>query len=563
MRAKSILLIFVLLSLIGTTAFRLPTPSRVVGPCAVTPSTVINNAPVSITVSGSGFDASAIVLLNGFGALATTYLNDNVLTAMVPAGVPVGTYDIIVKTDTGEATCTPSLVVNLPNFSRPQVILELYNFSVDLVQVNKEFNLMVQYKNIGDRDARNMQVVFTSDDVLPTQNGGIAPVGDVFVGANGQVEQKFILRSAGTKTRASINVTFNYYDDFGKLYSETVVVSVRFRTASGGGGGGGSSGGGGGGSGIASTPTPVPGNAPQLIISGYSTSEELLQPGLQFKLNLKIKNMGKTKADRITMIVGGGTTGGNGTPSAGGVSGGGGSFGDFAPVGTSNVQSLGSLDAGATFTATQNLIVNVSTEPGAYPLVITFAYFSDKGETINDEQVITLLVYSLPNLDISFYRSLDPFFAGQPSPLPLQIVNLGKRTAVMGNVKVTSDDGTIENGTSLVGALDPGGYFTLDSFLTPNQAGTTTLIVTVEYTDDFNQPRVVTRELEVKVMDAAEEIPLDPSQEGMVPLEEETLPQKIWRFILGLLGLDSAAPGGNSPDTTEPVPVPIGPGGKG
>ena len=94
---------------------------------------------------------------------------------------------------------------------------------------------------------------------------------------------------------------------------------------------------------------------------------------------------------------------------------------------------LGDLGAGGAVQASQNLIVNVSTDPGAYPMKVTFSYLNDKGEVINDEQVITLLVYSLPTVDVSFYRPPDPFFVGQPGALPIQVVNLGKRTVRTGN----------------------------------------------------------------------------------------------------------------------------------
>jgi len=220
--------------------------------------------------------------------------------------------------------------------------------------------------------------------------------------------------------------------------------------------------------------------------------------------------------------------------------------------------------------AAQNLIVNVSTNPGAYPMKVSFSYLNDKNEVINDEQVITLLVYSLPNVDISFYRTLDPFYAGQPGALPIQVVNLGKRLAVLGNIKVSAGNGLIENGTSLVGSLDAGGYFTLDSMLTPDQSGTLELTFTIDYTDDFNQPRTITRTLNVEVLEGFEEPVIDPSMEGGggggdgFPVEEEDALHKVFRFIKGLFGLDSAwpvwqAPGGNQP-LEEIAPVKPAPG---
>jgi hypothetical protein len=242
-------------------------------------------------------------------------------------------------------------------------------------------------------------------------------------------------------------------------------------------------------------------------------------------------------------------------------------------VGASNVQSLGDLGAGDKTQVAQNLIVNVSTNPGAYPVKVTFSYLNDKGEVINDEQVITLLVYSLPSVDVSFYRPPDPFSVGQPGSLPIQVVNLGKRASVLGNIKLSASSGQIENGTSLVGSLDPGGYFTLDSMFTPEQSGSQSLDVTIEYVDDFNQARTITKKLDIEVMEGFVEPTPDPSMSGggggggggeIVTTDETTL-HKIFRFIKGLFGLDSSwpvwqAPGG-SPQI-EPS-IPISTGGKG
>ena len=280
--------------------------------------------------------------------------------------------------------------------------------------------------------------------------------------------------------------------------------------------------------------------------------------------------MGNSEAKNVTMIVGGGSSGtSGGTPQPGGVSGGSGEFTNFAPVGSSNIQSLGSIPAGGALQAKQNLVVNVSTNPGAYPMKITFSYVNSKGEVINDEQVITLLVYSLPNLDVSFYSPPGILFTGQPGALPLQVVNLGKRTAVLGNMKIEAANGTIDPATTLVGSLDPGGYFTFDSTLFPETAGSLELKITIDYTDDFNQSRTVERTLTVEVEESFVEPAPEPGMEGggEFPTQaEETFAQKAWRFVLGLFGLDSAPPVEEAPvimedPSLQQFPAPAG--GKG
>ena len=66
---------------------------------------------------------------------------------------------------------------------------------------------------------------------------------------------------------------------------------------------------------------------------------------MNFTLNLTVQNQGNADARRVTMILGGGSTSGgtvDGTPvPGGGLDGAGGEFGKFAPVGASNVQTLG------------------------------------------------------------------------------------------------------------------------------------------------------------------------------------------------------------------------------
>jgi hypothetical protein len=196
---------------------------------------------------------------------------------------------------------------------------------------------------------------------------------------------------------------------------------------------------------------------------------------------------------------------------------------------------------------------------------VTFSYLNDKGEVINDEQVITLLVYSLPTVDVSFYRPPDPFFVGQPGALPIQVVNLGKRLSVLGTLKITSESGMIENGTSLVGSLDAGGYFTLDAMIIPEQSGKMNLDITIDYTDDFNQSRTITRHLEIEVMEGMIEPTPGPDLGGggggegsPIPTQEGTL-QKVWRFVLGLFGLDSAPPSDNNPGITPGIEEPVVP----
>jgi hypothetical protein len=425
-------------------------------------------------------------------------------------------------------------------FVRPQIAVRSYRTNPGAVQYGQDFKLIVRLRNEGQVQASNVQVSFTSADFLALGNGGVVVVGDLGAGNSVDFEQNLTAIAYLWKPLASVDMNLSYYDEQGVTYAEKFTLNISVA------GGGGLS---------AATTTPTGVKSSQLVITSYISSIDPLQPGEQFDLTMTVENTGNVDAQRVTMIVGGGSSSGttDGTPQPGGVSGGSGEFTNFAPVGASNVQTLGDLPAGGAVRAIQSLIVNVSTNPGAYPMKITFSYVNEKGDVVNDEQVITLLVYSLPNLDVSFYRPPDPFFVGQPGALPIQVVNLGKRTAVLGAIKIQSPNGLIENGSGLIGSLDAGGYFTLDSLVVPEQPGPLTLDVTIDYTDDFNQPRTINRTLNIEVMDAFIDPILDPALDNgggvveEIPSGGENAFQRVWRFILGLLGLDSAPPSNVDP----------------
>jgi hypothetical protein len=559
---KILVTIGILLSLF---AAAVPLPAYALEVHDVAPKKISNDTSNTITVTGKDFVDGAVVLLNG-NAIPTTFLNDSTLTAVVPEGFKPGTYDVEVRIPAETpVVCGCKLKVvapsatEVPPFSRPQMAVAFSGANVKQISTGEAFKFTLNLNNVGAAGAFNTIVTFASSELVPMDNGGVVAAGNVPAAGGVVVDQRFIsAESLSGKTLILIDASVTYYDAQGNAFSDKFTLSVPVKGA-----------GGGGGTGVIVTPTPTGVRSGQLIIPSYAASIDPLQPGSQFALSITVQNTGNDKAQRVTMIVGGGSSGGSegGTPQPGGVSGGSGEFTNFAPLGTSNIQSLGDIPAGGVVQASQDLIVNVSTNPGAYPMKITFSYINGNGDVVNDEQVITLLVFSLPNVEVSFYRPLDPFFAGQPAPLPIQIVNLGKRTAVLGTMTVAAQGGVIENGTSLVGSLDAGGYFTLDPLLSPDTAGVVKLNIVIDYTDDFNRPRTIEKTLEVTVEEGFIEPPFEPGMGegngGEFPPSEETFLQKVWRFILGLFGLDSAPPP-STPDMQSPPqfePEALMPGG--
>jgi hypothetical protein len=287
-------------------------------------------------------------------------------------------------------------------------------------------------------------------------------------------------------------------------------------------------------------------------------------------LKLNISNEGSALARNVSLVYGGSalSTNPEGTPGADGISGGSSDTSTFAPLGKSNVVILGDIAPGQGLNPEQDFVVNVTATPGAYPLKLSFIYTDEKGARVIDDQVITLLIFSLPQLEISFYMPVEGTLnAGQMGTLPIQITNLSRKSVVLGNVKVTSPNGEMMNNSSLVGSLDPGGYYTIDPMFTPNEEGTAILNFEIRYTDDFNQLRTYNSSLEVEVnppfeMPAPYPLldengnpvldengnpimidPMNPEPWPNEPVQEPGFFAKIWNAIKGFFGFGIADSG--------------------
>ena len=484
--------------------------------------------------------------------------NDITVVKVLKGADTVGTLQLKTTVVLPKPTKTPAPTA-IPG--RPLVTIASYSTGDKTLFAGNEMNLQVVLGNNGKVSAENIIVTFDGADFYPRESGGVRTTGTLPPGDTNTITQKFLIGDAlAWANVASIKATVNYTDPLGTPYSENFTLSIVIAEPSS--------------SGYAATATPNIPQRPQLVVTGYSTDIDPLQPGSIFELKLDVKNLGMADARGVTAVIGGGGVANDemGTPQPGGISGGGSDLTTFAPLGSSNLIFVGDINKGLTAMVTQKLVVNVTAQPGAYPLKLSFVYNDAKGNRLVDDQIITLLVYSLPQVEVSFYRDAGIFTAEMENILPLQVTNLGKKTYVLGNMKVSAENADLFNNVLLIGALDPGGYYTLDASLMPYQEGPLELKVVINYTDDFNQPRFIEQVIPIEIQPAME-IPPDvgeggtPDGEGVVEPAPETFWQKIGRFFKGLFGLDSGIqqpleqyPVEEIP-SEEVIPVPIIPKG--
>lgn len=553
------------------------TPSIVVS--SVQPNSVSNLVDTELVVTGSGFVDGAVVVLSGLGGLNTTFVSSSLLRANLPAGTAPGGYSItVINPNAASASLSNALTVTAPAgptstpvptntpaptaFVRPLLVVNSYGASSAEITPGENLAFEMTIANAGQSRASNVVATFVAGNFTARDTGGVQALGSIDPGGTVRFWQPLAAsRDLAGQSIGTLEVKVDYTDVNGTSYSETFALTFPVKRVATGG------------AAATATPTATPTATatsgpvlrPQLLVTSYEIDQDQLQPGMGFTLSLTVQNQGNSEARRVTMILGGGSTSGgtvDGTPvPGGGLDGAGGDFGEFAPVGASNVQTLGDLAETDSLQTSMALIVNAATEPGAYPVKVSFVYTDDRNNSYEDNQVITLLVYKRPSVEMNFYTPVFDFFVGQPGSLPLQLVNSGRTTAVFGNFSVTAEGATFENNSFFVGTLDPGGFFPLDAVIYPEVPGPLDLLLSVNYTDDFNQPQVLTQTLTINVTEAFfPEEPFEPFPEEPLPEvepEPETFGQKVWRFILGLLGLSSGVPQPAQPDFGVPGEFPV------
>ncbi len=565
-----------------TPAATVPPPTAPPGNLTITavqPSALVNDVAVEIIVTGAGFVDGSVVILNNFGGLETTYVSASVLRATIPAGIAPGRYGVRVVNPNAAVAELPDALTVLPPagptatpepsptppptaFVRPLLVVSSYGASSAQITPGQNLDFEMTLANAGQATATNVLATFVSGDFVPRDTGGVRALGTLGPGQTARFWQPlFATADLRGKTTAVLQVTATYTDVNGQSYDTSFELTFPVVPS------------GGGGAAATATPTATatvtptagPRQRPQLLVTTSSTDPAQLQPGNRFALTMTVENLGEANARNVTLILGGGSGSSStvdGTPEPGGLAGASGQFSEFAPIGTSNVSTVGNLAVGESREITQQLIVNTTTKPGAYPVKVSFVYTDNTGASYVDDQVITLLVYQTPQVEMGFYTQPPPLFAGEQGSLPLQLVNTGRNTVVFGNFSVRAEGAELFNNAIFVGALEPGGFFPLDALIMPFEAGPLDLELRVNYTDDFSQPAVLTQTLSVDVLEGAPiDIPIGPDglpideggniDGGEFPVDggnttQETLWQRFLRFLRGLFGL------GSSPDQGQP-----------
>lgn len=505
----------------------------------VEPSTVINDVSTTITLIGGGFVDTPVVRLVGAGVLEVTYVSSTVLTAVVPVGIAPGTYALSVTnpgpgsspestlentltvlaptpTPTATAAPTPTSIppptplptpTSLPTatpFQRPLLFIDRYSYQPQALVAGSSFELTVELANAGNSEAKNIQITFLSGPFLPESTSSAEIIFTLPSAQRGLVTQSLRVSDdleEGTYEQA---IRLEYDDPNGVHYSseESVGITVLGRP----------------------THRPFP------IIISYRSDPENLEPGDTFTLSFQIQNLGGWLARDLTVSFGGGLIPAGGDEGAPGT--GPSPLGPFAPLGSSNVQFIGTLEPDAVRTVTQRMIIDGSATSAAYTLPVTLDYDDQDDNHYTSSELISLLVIRQPRLVIDLYRPVAEVMVGESFTIPVEVINVSRFRVNVTTMELTSEDLSISEGSLYIGPLDSGTSGTLEASAVASEAGKAMVLVRVNYLDDFEREGEVTEEFHFTVLEPPPvQVETPPVQPG------QNLWQLILRFLKALFGL--------------------------
>ncbi|HQE91372.1 MAG TPA: hypothetical protein PLH19_03105 [Anaerolineae bacterium] len=389
---------------------------------------------------------------------------------------------------------------------KPEVLVEGVSTDPPVITPGAPFSLTLVLANRGSRTAINIMTSADPASAVPAEGGNIISTDVLRIDDLVTVTLPLLLKPVKEGGRQGLTIALEYSDYSGGNYSDQQTVGVDIDTS------------------LA--------NRPQLLINAYRTDPASISPGDSFTLTLDLANVGGGDAQRITLALGGEE---------------GEELGMFVPLEGSNVSFVPGVAAGQTTAITMRLMVAGNAETKAYNLPVALAYDTETGTREKDTQRVSLMVFRRPQFKVSFYRPVEGMaLVGQPLALPIEVVNSGTARFNIPTLEVTGAGlEFMEEPSTYVGNLDPGGSWTLDAMAMPLAPGPVDVVVNVYYVDDLNQTQVYSQTLTVEVMEMPQEGtpggpdgPLGPTE---LPAEgtPETLMQKVLRFVKGFLGLGS------------------------
>jgi len=199
-----------------------------------------------------------------------------------------------------------------------------------------------------------------------------------------------------------------------------------------------------------------------------------LVPGEQTKLTFKLENTGDSNLYNIIFSWEEKT-------------------GNILPIGSSNTQSLDSLNDGDDEKFDFNIFASASASPGLYELTFTIRFDNENGTTITETSNAGIIVGGQTDFDVSVSDISS-------SGVILSVANVGKNPAnsVIVIIPEQSNFKVSGSSSSIIGNLDKGDYSVASFQINSLTRSSSNLNVEIQYTDTIGARQTVMKTVEIQ-----------------------------------------------------------------
>lgn len=351
--------------------------------------------------AGVTFTMTTSVRMVSYGILNTAYVNPNALQAVIPAGVPAGTYTLLALNTSGgdrelgkvQLVAPPPPTATPAPYEPPapgQPLLTIRNYRIEPAQVRpgQEFTVHIEVYNNGSRAAENTMVIFPGGVFLPVgENGHV--FWQVPINATFNASQKMRVPSSVSNGVQNLQVNLSANDFSGAHYEFPQNLAVEVIGASSGSG--------------------APTGKPEVLIEDIRTDPPVIAPGTPFTLTMVLANRGSRTAINLKVV-------GDSTM--------------VIPAHGGGVATYDVLRIDTTTTLTLPLLLKPSKEGGRLGLPISLSYSDYSGGGYSGQQTVGIDVdtslANRPQLLIDTYRTTpEQISPGDSFTLTLDVTNVG------------------------------------------------------------------------------------------------------------------------------------------
>lgn len=266
---------------------------------------------------------------------------------------------------------------------------------------------------------------------------------------------------------------------------------------------------------------------PKVIVGTYSSNPVVVKAGEEFDLEIGFLNTNKSKT--VNNLKANLTVKEQGENDTGSV---------FTPVNASNTFFIDTLAPGQMEVKNIRLYTIPSAKPKTYEITLEMEYEDENGEAITATEHFGIPVEQVTKLEVAEVQ-VEYAEVGMPAEMTANIYNTGKTSISNIRISTTGEGFEVQDNTLIIGALEKGSSKTYMPTIIPNQSGTLTGQIQIEYEDVTGKMQSLTHDFQVEVMESAPPMEEFPMEE--MPQVEEEKPAK-WPILLGVaVGIGIAA----------------------